>query len=234
MFSETADLYDAVYAFKDYPAEAAALRRRVAGAGGRGAGTLLDVACGTGKHLEALAPFYTVEGTDLDAGLLAVARRRLPDVPLHLADMREFDLGKRFDVVTCLFSAIGYAVTVDAMRASVAAMARHLEPGGVLAVEPWFAPDDFRAGTTHLLAVDEPELKIARMSTSSREGRRATLHFRYLVGRPGRVTDAAEDHVTGLFTHDEMLDAFAAAGLRTTHDAHGLTGRGLYLGVCEA
>jgi len=96
MFTETAELYDRLYSFKDYPAEAAQVRESVLAAGGPGEGALLDVACGTGKHAQALAAHYAVEGMDLDQGLLAAARERLPGVPLHHADMRGFDLGRTY------------------------------------------------------------------------------------------------------------------------------------------
>src|SRR5438067_67243 len=140
MFTRSAQLYDAIYSFKDYEGEATRLdeliRERKPDAR-----TLLDVACGTGKHLEYLRTRYDVEGLDLDPELLAIARERLPDVPLHEGDMRDFDLGRRFDAVTCLFSAIGYMLTVEELAAAVASMARHLEPGGVLLVEPWLEPE---------------------------------------------------------------------------------------------
>ena len=61
--------------------------------------TLLDAACGTGLHLQHLRDRFEVEGFDLDEGMLAVARDRLPGVPLHRADLAEVDLGRRFDVV---------------------------------------------------------------------------------------------------------------------------------------
>ncbi len=234
MFSETAELYDRLYSFKDYPAEAARVREQVIAAGGPGEGSLLDVACGTGKHLEALAAHYRVEGMDLDAGLLAAARARLPRVPLHHADMRAFDLGRTFGVVTCLFSSIGYAVTVEEMRGAVAAMARHLSPGGALVVEPWFPPGGFRPGYVHLLTHEEEGLKIARMALGHVEGRVSIMEFEYLIGRHGGLTRAAERHELGLFTHEEMRAAMEDAGLHVTHDEQGLSGRGLYVGIAPA
>jgi ubiquinone/menaquinone biosynthesis C-methylase UbiE len=104
MFSRSADLYDALYAtFKDYADEAARLRELI----GPDARTLLDVACGTGAHLELLREHYEVVGLDLDPELLAIARGRLPGVELVEGDMTGFDLGRRFDAVACLFSSIG-------------------------------------------------------------------------------------------------------------------------------
>ena len=131
--------------YKDYAGEAARLTELIR-ARNPSARTLLDVACGTGKHLEALRSEFEVEGVDIDEGLLAIARGRLGSVPLHTADMRDFDLGRRFDAVTCLFSAIGHVADGDELDAAVASMARHLEPGGVLIVEPWLEPDVWEIG----------------------------------------------------------------------------------------
>ena len=64
------------------------------------ASSLLDVGCGTGRHLEYLRSHYEVAGVDISEQLLAQARKRLPGVPLYLGDLRSFDLGRRFDVVT--------------------------------------------------------------------------------------------------------------------------------------
>lgn len=155
----------------------------------------------------------------------------MPDVPLHLGDMRAFELGRRFDAVTCLFSSIGYVGTEDGLRSATAAMAAHLEPGGVLVVEPWLAPDVWVANRPHLLAVDEPDLKVARMTISGREGRLAIMDFSYLVGTPEGVEHFQERHEAALFTDGEYRDAFTAAGLEVEHDEEGLIGRGLYLGV---
>lgn len=229
MFTRSAAIYDAVYSFKDYAAEAARVHElveeRLAGAT-----TLLDVACGTGKHLEVLRAWYRIEGLDLDGDLLEIARGRLVDVPLHEQDMTSFDLDRRFDVVTCLFSSIGYVGTVERLHAAVASMTRHLNPGGIVLVEPWFSPEAWTTGSPHLLTVDEPDLKVARVNVSQRDGPLAVMEFSYLVGTPAGVEHFSERHEAALFTDEEYRSAFAAAGLSVEHDRHGLIGRGLYLG----
>jgi SAM-dependent methyltransferase len=230
MFSRSADLYDALYAtFKDYEAETARLRELIAERL-PSARTLLDVACGTGKHLELLHEHFEVVGLDLDAELLAIARERVPGVELHEADMTGFDLGRRFDVVACLFSSIGYVRDEERLRAAVEAMAAHLEPGGLLLVEPWLPPEAWRDGHVAMLAVDEPERKIVRMNRADRDGDVSVIDFHYLVGTPERVEHFTERHELGLFTDAQYRDAFAAAGLSVELDPEGLMGRGLYLG----
>ena len=232
MFRQSARLYDAVYSWKDYPREAELVHEFVQ-ARKPGAATLLDVACGTGAHLAELRGRYRCEGLDLDPNLLSVARGRLPDVPLHEGDMRDFDLGRRFDVVTCLFSSIGYMLAVEELEASVAAMARHLEPGGVLLVEPWLTPEAVVTPHVGAVFVDQPELKIARVNTIEVDGRRSSFLFHFLVGTPEGVEHFTEPHELMLFTHEEYLAAFRAAGVTGEHDGEGLMGRGLYLGIAR-
>ena len=228
MFTKSARYYDALYSWKDYEAETARLleiiRDRVPGAD-----SLLDVACGTGKHLEQLSRHLEAEGIDLDENLLAIARERLPRSQFHHGDMRSFDLGKRFDVVTCLFSSIGYMPTIEDYRSALTAMARHLTPAGILIVEPWFDPREWEPGVPFALFVDEPDLKIARMNVSCPVGPRWSIEFHYTVATAEGVTDFVELHEGGFFTVEEQLDAFRAAGLVVEHDPEGLMGRGLFL-----
>jgi SAM-dependent methyltransferase len=229
VFRRSARLYDAVYAsIRDYPREAAELDRLIQERR-PGARTLLDIACGTGAHLEHLTG-YEVEGLDLDPEMLGVARERLPNVPLHEGDMVDFDLGKRFDAVVCMFSSIGYVRTAERLRSAVASMARHLEPGGVLVVEPWLSPEVWVDRHVGAVFVDQPELKIARMNVGEREGNLSIFEFEYLVGTPNGLERFNERHELGLFTVEQYLEAFRAAGLEVDHDPEGPMGRGLYIG----
>lgn len=231
MFRRSARLYDAVYTtMKDYGAEAKRVHELVQ-ARRPGARTLLDVGCGTGAHLEHLARHYEVEGLDLDPEMLAVARERLPGVPLHQADMAAFELGRTFDAVVCLFSSIAYVRTVDRLERAVASMAGHLEPGGVLVLEPWVRPEQWDPARLHAVFVDEPDLKIARMSVPPPLAREQTLEFHYLVATRSGVEHFTERHDIGMFTHEEYAAAVGAADLRVESETEGLMGRGLYVGV---
>jgi SAM-dependent methyltransferase len=234
MFSRSAELYDAIYSYKDYAGEARQVHEVIQALGRSGGRALLDVACGTGLHLAQFRAWYDVEGVELSEAMLAIARRRLPGVPLHQGDMAEFRLARRFDAITCLFSAIGYVRTVQRLHRAVGNMARHLAPGGVLIVEPWLFPGVFKPGHIHGHFVDRPELKVARMSRGRIEGSLSVLDMHYLVATPSGVDRFAEHHEIGLFAPEDYEDAFRAAGLRVAFDPDGLTGRGLYAGVNEA
>ena len=222
--------YDKIYSFKDYEQEAKKItliiEQRLQSEGRR----LLDVACGTGKHIEYLKDHFDVEGLDISPEMLEIARMRNPHVAFHQADMTNFDLGKKFDVITCLFSAIGYAKTLELAGNVIACMSRHLASGGLLIVEPWFSPEAWYAEPVHAMLIDEPNLKIARVNTSFVKGRISYFDLHYLIGTPEGTTHVVEHHELGLFTIEEMKKMFADAGLSVTYDAEGIAGRGLYVG----
>jgi SAM-dependent methyltransferase len=230
MFTPSAAWHDR-FAEKDYPGEAqrvATLIRQHQ----PGARTLLDVACGTGRHLEQLRHQFVCEGLDLNQGLLALARRRLPSIRLTQADMADFDLGRRFDAVICLSGSVGYLGTVERLQAAVATMARHREPGGVLVVEAWVLPEAWsQAAATRVNVVEEDDEKFVRVIAGSRQGAHSVLRMHYVMAADGDIVTADERHELRLFTHDEYLAAFAAAGLQTTWDPKGLTGRGVLIGA---
>jgi len=227
-----AELYDVIYSYKDYAREAGRVDRAIqeyqaAGAGER----LLDVACGTGMHLSYLRTRYDVQGLDISPDALAIAEQRCPGVPFYVGNMRTFQLKERFDVVTCLFGAVGYMTTLTDLSEAIAQMALHLKPGGVLVVEPFIHPDRFEDGHVGGITVDRPDLKVARFSVSRREGRLCHWDFHYLVASPEGVEHFVEPHVLGLFTQQEYRDTFRAVGLETHHDPEGIAGRGLFIGV---
>ena len=233
MFSKSAKFYNAIYASmgKDYAAEAQKVHELIQQHKRSPGNTLLEVACGTGLHASVLQKFYQVEGLDLDAEMLAVASQNYPEILFHQADMADFDLKKQFDAVTCLFSSIGYVKTKARLNQAVQTMTDHLLPGGVLIVEPWFTPEQWKPGRVSALFVDQPDMKISRMNISEVEGSLSFFIFHYTVGTPQGIEYFTERHELGLFTHEEYLEAFQKAELEVIHDPEGLDGRGLYIGL---
>ncbi len=229
MFSKSAAFYDAVYAFKDYAWECERLVE-IVGQKNPEAGTLLDVACGTGMHLFKLKKRFECDGLDLDENLLAIAKARNPEIQHHLAAMADFNLGKKFDVVTCLFGSIGYSPDVDALEASIACMRNHLNPKGLLIVEPWLTREKFQSGHLGSIFIDKEDLKLARVNLSRIEGRQSVIDFHYLVGTHAGIEHMVEEHRLTLFTTGEYLESFQKAGLIVEQDAEGLMGRGLFVG----
>jgi hypothetical protein len=109
-------------------------------------------------------------------------------------------------------------------------MARHLNPGGLLLIEPWIFPDKWNDGHLHQLVVDQPDLKISRMNISRREGHVAVLDMHHLVGTPDGIEYFVERHELTFFTPEEYRAALEAAGLTVTFEEQGFTDRGMFIG----
>lgn len=111
--------------------------------------SVLELGCGTGRLLRPIArrglahrPDFRLVGLDLSAALLAVARQRIGADPefrdvlrLVEADMSDFALEERFDLVIIAFNGLGFVVGPGRQRACLHAAQRHLAPGGRLAID---------------------------------------------------------------------------------------------------
>lgn len=230
MFTRSAKFYDAIYHFKDYKAASDKLNKIITERN-PGARTLLDTACGTGKHIEHLQKYYETEGLDINEELVEIARKRCPQTVFHIADVSNFSLKKKYDVITCLFSSIAYVKTAGKLFSTLNYMTKHLNEGGLVIVEPWFSRENFRTGTITANHYDGNDLKITWMYTSERENDLSILDINYLVGTPEEVTYFKERHEIGLFDDSQYRKAFTESGLEVSYDKEGLFGRGMYIGI---
>ncbi|WP_409493533.1 class I SAM-dependent DNA methyltransferase [Amycolatopsis sp. cmx-11-12] len=197
--------------------------------------SLLDVACGTGSHLlHFREELDDVEGLEISGRMLALAETKLPGVRLYQSDMREFDLGRKFDVVTCLFSSIAHLPTVDDLNSALRSFARHLNPGGVVLVEPFWSADSFIPGfvTADSVAVDGRAA--SRLSHSTRDGDAAVIEVQCLVAESeSGIRHLTETTRVTLFTGEQYEDSFVQAGCTVERLPGGLSGRGVLVGVLK-
>jgi SAM-dependent methyltransferase len=232
MFTRSAEFYDALYQFKDYRHAVQLLHELIQGHK-QGKLSLLDVACGTGKHIEYLKNYYEVEGLDLNPDLLRIARERCPGIIFHEADMANFDLGRKFDAVACLFSSIGYVHTKERLQDAILSMAKHLTPGGLLIIEPWIYPGKYWKGKLIANFTDLDDLKISWMYIQEQAGMTSVFDIHYMVGTPKGISNFSEKHVMGLWTDEEYREAFRKAGLSVMYEERGFFGRGVYYGILQ-
>lgn len=231
-YSLSSPLYDQIYSWKDYGKEARVIRALVRRYGPRGARSLLDVACGTGGHLAHLARWFRASGVDANPRMLSIARRKLPGTHLVVGRMQTFRLREQFDVITCLFSSIGYARSEGDLVRTLRNLARHLAPGGIVIVEPWLTPRDYHVGHVAFMSCGTREAPLVRMNVSDLRRGRSVMNMHHLGLVDGQVRHWVERHEMALFDRPTMRRAFRAAGLEVRY----LSGafpldRGLYLGI---
>jgi SAM-dependent methyltransferase len=94
--------------------------------------SVLDAGCGTGRVAIELARHgIDVVGVDVDASMLATARRVAPALTWVESDLVTLDLGRTFDLVV-LAGNVPLFTPPGTHAALVAGAARHVEPGGRL------------------------------------------------------------------------------------------------------
>lgn len=180
--------------------------------------TILDLACGGGRHsLELARRGLTVVGLDAAAPVLAHARARAAEEGLRVefvhGDMRALAYEGRFDVVLVMNSSIGFFD--DATNAAViAGAARALAPGGRLllqCINPYQVGAylrEFRSGWYQL----GPGVVLRQAHF---EPRSATLHigYRYLDPAQGLEVTHPGDQIR-LYGFPELRALLHGAGLR--------------------
>lgn len=235
-YGPAAQYYDLIYSWKNYRLEAAKLRVLLEGLRGEKGGRLLDVACGTGGHLQFLKKHYETVGIDASVAMVRLARQKQPGTRFLCGDMRSFRLSGRFDAIVCLFSSIAYLRSERELARAMKNFARHLAPGGIVVIEPYLEPRSFDPGAlSDVMIVKRPGLNLVRLTGGHRRGNRAVFDFHLLVSRDAKrgqiVEHFADRHELTLFTHSAYLRAMKQAGFSACLLKEGLTDkRGLFVG----
>jgi ubiquinone/menaquinone biosynthesis C-methylase UbiE len=233
-----ASYYDRIYFWKPYAAEAEAIKKLISEYKQAKGKDLLDVACGTGKHICYLKDEFHCVGTDLSEPMLVQARKNNPDIVFHRADMIRLNLHKQFDAIICLFSAIGYVRTYANLERTLRNFHSHLKSGGVVIIEPWFTRAAYKKGAPHMTTYSDDHTKVARLNVSKIRGNLSVLDIYYLIAeRNETVRHFVDRHEVGMFEFKRILALMRKTGFQAKflrgklNKAKGPDDRGVCVGV---
>ena len=233
MYKKLAKYYDLIYHWKDYEKEADSIKDLIKKYKKSDGNKLLDVGCGTGKHLEYFEDEFSLVGIDINNEMVEVAKTKFKDAIFEQGDMIDFNLKTEFDIILCLFSSIGYVKTYPNLEKTIKNFANHLKKDGVLIVEPWVTKSLYRVGEPGMTKYDGEDVKIARLNSTKIEGDLSVMEMHYLIAEKDKdVIHFADTHELGLFETDKTLDFMEKAGLKAEFLKDGLMkDRGLFIGV---
>jgi SAM-dependent methyltransferase len=160
IFGEYSRCYDLLYAEKDYHAEAVYVAQHIR-AVARGASTILELGCGTGKHAQFFgAEGFDVHGVDLSSEMIDIARRSqrvgMSAQTFEVGDVRSIRLGRQFDCVLSLFHVMSYQTTNEDIRNAFQTAFRHTSLGGCFVFDCWYGPG---------VLTDPPVVRVKRVSS---------------------------------------------------------------------
>ena len=233
MYKELAKYYDLIYSWKDYKKETDKIKHLIKKYKKSDGNKLLDVACGTGKHLESLKEKYHCTGIDLNEEMINIAKKNIVDVDFKTADMVSFDLNDQFDIITCLFSSIGYVKSYDNLEKTIMNFKKHLKVGGLVIIEPWFTKSGYMVGLPSMTTYDGEDIKIARLNTTALDKDLSVMEMHYLIVEKNKDVEYFVDrHELGLFETSKFLTIMNNVGFKSEFLKDGLMkGRGLYIGI---
>ena len=226
-FAQYSKVYDLIYADKPYGAEVdyleALFRRYRAGP----VRSVLDIACGTGSHVNELARRgYTCAGSDLSQDMIRHARAKAAEAGLTVdyqtAPMQSWSDGApRHDAVLCMFSAIDYLPDCASLKATLAGVRARLAPGGLFIFDFWNGLEASRAfSPVRVRECRNGEDWLLRISRSTHDPLRHTIlvQFEILLFQSDRlVSRFIEEHPMRYYYPREMEERLADAGLEFLH-----------------
>jgi SAM-dependent methyltransferase len=190
--------------------------------GCRSPATILDLACGNGRHSIGLAGRgFSLTGLDINESLLSRARIEAeagPGSPDWVrADMRQIPFEETFDGVVSVFTSFGFFEDEDDNAQVIEQVARTLRPGGVFMLD--LMNKDFVL--SRFREVEERRGSDGKLRTHHRSFDTATHRFHHERISGGESGDVERwETVVRLYAPDELQGLLAESGLRVT-DAYG-------------
>jgi trans-aconitate methyltransferase len=178
---------------------------------------VLELGSGGGHSAFHLKSRFTMTLVDLSEEMLAVSRRLNPECEHVAGDMRTVRLGRQFDAVF-VHDAIDYMTTPDDLGLAIATAYAHCRAGGVAVFVPDHTRETFVEEADHdgNDGADGRSVRYLEWTwdPDPTDTWTVTEYVFLLRGPDGTMRSVHETHRTGLFGHDEWLDAVAAAGFR--------------------
>lgn len=201
--------YDPIYLKrKNYQKEAKAVKEIIKQFEKRPSRTLLDVGCGTGEHLKYLSSDFQCRGIDLNRDMIENAKKKVPNAKFKVANMVDFRLKEKFDVIICLFSSIGYVQNFNNLVKTLETFYKHLNDEGLAIIEPWIFKKDFKKGYIGLDTYENEKVKLVRMATSKIVGSKWLVSMHYLIGEKGQIRYVEELHEMLALDCTDYIKAF--------------------------
>ncbi len=215
LYDKYAAYYDKIYAHVDYKGESEFINWAVNKHKTSSGVELLDVACGTGSHALILKNNFNITGVDINENMLKIAREKVAKANFIQGDMKQLEIGSKFDVIICIFSAIHYNTNYTELECTLNNFYNHMKNGGILIFDLSFNTDNWIEGIVSLDTLVEEELKIARICQSRLENGIFNANFVFLVKDNGEFDFDIDEHKLGVFEIAKVNKIMEKVGFKT-------------------
>lgn len=194
---------------------------------------VLEIACGTGRLLLPTARAgIEIHGLDNSAPMMAVLKQNIAReesavqerITLHVGDMRDFRLNRKFALVTIPFRRMQHMFTVEDQVAALKSAAAHVADGGLLAFDVFYPKFErlalgigeqvLEAEWSPACAPDTVIRRYYRKDAADKihQSFRFTFFFRTYRGET-LVSEESEELKMSFYTYPHLRALFLLAGL---------------------
>jgi len=216
--AQYASFYDALYSEKDYEAECDLIEEIVRRYGSGTMDSVLDLGCGTGGHSIPLSNRGNrVTGVDRSEPMLAEARLKAdvsnpPD--FVIGDVRDIELGRKFDVVLMMFAVLGYQIRDEDLKRALGTVAAHLQNGGLFIGDVWYGPAVVETQPSERSkTVETKNGTLTRVATPSLDSIYNLCTVDYRLNLATEIETWEEQHTMRYFFTEELEQYFEQAGI---------------------
>jgi SAM-dependent methyltransferase len=180
-----AEMYDHIYAYKDYLAECDLIKQAFRKYGAGGIKHVADWGCGTGSHTIPLAEQgYRMTGVDLSEDMLRLARRKAVaagrDIHWVKGDIRDVQLPGQFDAGLFMFAVLGLLQTNQEVMAALHNARRHIRPKGLILFDVWYGPAVLTIKPSDSVKIiPKPNGRVIRLGTGKLDSRHHLCEVRF-------------------------------------------------------
>jgi len=203
-----AGVYNLIYRDKDYGTKCEMLDRLFKRYDNNSISSVLDLGCGTGNHAFPVSRRgYEVVGVERSDDMFAIAQQRLSEdasgrITFRQGDIRNIQLGRRFDSALLMFAVLGYQVENADVLSTLKTARAHLKPGGLLIFDVWYGPAVLlQRPSERVKVMGSGEDRIIRVASGELDVARHTCAVRFHVWRLAGERLLAETEETHLMRY---------------------------------
>lgn len=215
--------YDLIYGDKDYEKECDFIEEILRKYARAPVENILEGGCGAGGHAIPMSRRgYSITGIDISEPMIRTAkskaRKAKQRIDFQVNDLRQFDLGRKFDACLCMFAALGYITDTGELLKTFTNIRQHLKKDSLLVFDVWNGLAVLRIlPSTRVKSIADKEVSLFRIATPELDAVNHQCRVKYnlfITQKDKSIQRVDETHTVRFFFPLELSHYLSETGFR--------------------